>query len=379
MSDFPPPRAAYVHVPFCAYRCGYCNFTLVSGRDDLVQPYLGALEQELSGLGTPQPVDTLFFGGGTPTRLRGDDLRRLLASTLYWLPPATGAEISIEANPNDVDPECLEILVEHGVTRISLGGQSFDAAKLKRLERTHCGDELTRAIELSRAALPQVSVDLIFGVPGETLDVWQRDLAKVIELAPQHVSTYGLTFERGTTFWSRLSKGQLQQADEELERALYEMAIESLTGSGYEHYEISNFARPGSACRHNQTYWAGDSYFAFGPGAARYVDGRREMNHRSTTTWLKRIAAGQSPVAESEILSAEDRARELLVFGMRRLAGVNLRDFRQRTCFEVAQLAGEHLGNFIERGLLVAEPNRLRLSRAGLLVSDSIWPYFLRK
>ena len=164
----------------------------------------------------------------------------------------------------------------------------------------------------------------------------------------------------------------------ELERTRYEMAIDTLASAGYEHYEISKFAQPGYACRHNQTYWAGDGYYAFGPGAARYVDGRREINHRSTTTWLKRIAAGQSPVAESETLSADERARELLVFSLRRLGGVGHRDFYERTGFEIAQLGGSHLRDFVERGLLIEEPNRLRLSRSGLLVSDSIWPYFLR-
>ena len=349
----------------------------MAGRDDLVEPYLNALEQELAQLGTPRPVDTLFFGGGTPTRLRGSALRRLLGMAQHWLPPAAGAEISIEANPADVDAECLEILVEQGVTRISLGGQSFDAAKLKLLERDHSPDELEQAIERSLGYLPQVSVDLIFGVPGETPDVWRRDLARAVALAPQHVSTYGLTFERGTAFWSRLTKGQLNRADEELERTLYETAIDTLAASGYEHYEISNFARPGNACRHNQTYWAGDGYYAFGPGAARYVDGRREINHRSTTTWLKRIAAGQSPVAESETLGAEERARELLVFSLWRLGGVNHSEFYERTGFEIAQLVGTHLRDFVERGLLIDEPTRLRLSRAGLLVSDSIWPYLL--
>ena len=153
-----------------------------------------------------------------------------------------------------------------------------------------------------------VSVDLIFGVPGESLAVWRHDLESVLSLEPDHVSTYGLTFERGTTFWGRLARGRLTRLDEELERAMYAAAIDTLTAAGFEHYEVSNFARASHRCRHNEIYWAGGGYYAAGPGAARFVGGRREMNHRSTTTWLRRVLAGQSPLAEAEVLPPADRA-----------------------------------------------------------------------
>jgi oxygen-independent coproporphyrinogen-3 oxidase len=219
---------------------------------------------------------------------------------------------------------------------------------------------------------------LIFGVPGETLAGWQQELSTAIELQPDHVSTYGLTFERGTAFWNRLAKDELSRIDEELERAMYLAAIDSLAAAGFEHYEVSNFARPNSRCRHNEAYWAGSPYFAAGPGAARYVDGRREMNHRSTTTYLNRVLAGQSPVAQSETLSPEDRAREALVFGLRRLEGVDRREFLDRTGFSVDALVQESLARFVELGLLCYDGERIRLTREGLLVSDAIWPDFLR-
>ncbi len=293
------PRSAYIHVPFCARRCGYCNFTLVAGRDDLVEPYLAAIERELSWLGTPREVETLFFGGGTPTQLHGDHLRRLFETVLAGHPLAAGCEFSVEANPADMSDDSAAILAEYGITRVSLGAQSFNDAKLRALERDHIAADIARAVETLRRHPFDLSLDLIFAAPGETLDDWRNDLAAAIALAPNHISTYGLTFERGTTFWNRRSHGALQQADEEMERAMYETAIDTLTAAGFEHYEVSNFARPGHRCRHNERYWLGEEYFAAGPGAARYVGGVRSTNHRSTTTYIDRVLRGDSPVAEA--------------------------------------------------------------------------------
>ena len=372
------PRAAYIHVPFCAHHCGYCNFTVVAGRDELAGEYLGAIERELSWLGEPREVDTLYVGGGTPTHLEPEMLGRLLESVLAWHPLAAGAEFTVEANPADLTVEKMAVLAGHGATRVSLGAQSFDAQKLKVLERDHRSGDIARACERVRSAGAAVALDLIFAVPGETADVWSADLDAAIALAPEHVSTYGLTFERGTAFWGRLQKGDLVQADEELERSMYMLAIDTLSAAGFEHYEVSNFAQPGERSRHNEVYWSGEPYYAAGPGAARYVDGTRETNHRSTTTYLQRVLAGQSPVAESETLEPEDVAREALVFGLRRLEGVDRTGFVARTGFEIETLVGEELQRYVELGLLVDEDNRVRLSREGLLVSDSIWPDFLR-
>jgi oxygen-independent coproporphyrinogen-3 oxidase len=221
---------------------------------------------------------------------------------------------------------------------------------------------------------------LIFAAAGETLDVWRADLAAAVALGPDHVSTYGLTLERGTPFWKRLLDGEIGRLDDELEREMYLTAIDTLTAAGYEHYEVSNFARPGHRCRHNETYWTGEPYWAVGPGAARYVEGRREMNHRSTTTWLKRVLAGQSPVAESETLAPEDRAREHLVFALRRLEGMERSTFAERTGFEVDALVGERLGRFVEQGMLADEAGRIRLTRddLALLFARVIGPRSVR-
>ena len=371
------PRSAYVHVPFCARRCGYCNFTLVAGRDDLFERYLRAIEIELAALNGPHEVDTLFFGGGTPSYLPHRALERLFGVALNAFPLAQGAEFSVEANPADLDAEKVRLLAEHGVTRISLGGQSFDPRKLAILERDHTGDDVRKSAELARKHIARVSCDLIFGVPGETPDDWQADLAGVLELGVDHVSTYGLTFEKGTTFWGRLQAGGLSRMEEDVDRDMYARGIDTLTAAGFEHYEVSNFARPGHRCQHNEAYWLGESYFAAGPGAARYVAGRREINHRSTTTYLSRVLSGQSPVAESEELAPADRARELLVFALRRLEGVTRSWFLARSGCELDELVRRQLARHVELGLMSDDGERVRLTREGLFVSDGIWPVYL--
>jgi oxygen-independent coproporphyrinogen-3 oxidase len=386
----PLPRAAYIHVPFCRHRCGYCNFTLVAGRDDLIAGYLQALEVELRTLQEPREVDTLFLGGGTPTHLPPEQLTELFSLLREWFPLTTGGELSIEANPADLDDVRVNVLAEAGVTRVSIGAQSFDSQKLKRLERDHQANQIEWAVRQGNRFATSVSLDLIFGVPDESVSLWQADLAQVLawvhtgspraEMAPRidHVSTYGLTFDRGAAFYGRLKRGELHQITEQDERAMYEQAIDMLVAAGFEHYEVSNFALPNKRCRHNETYWLGGEFYAAGPGAARYVGGRREVNHRSTTTYIRRVLAGTSPVAESEELPPEDRARERLVFGLRRLAGVQRNTFAAETGYTVDQLGGVALRNYVAQGFLADDGSAIRLTRAGLLISDALWPAFLR-
>ncbi len=371
-------RAVYVHVPFCRRRCGYCNFTLVAGRDDLIDRYLDAIERELGEVGAPREIDTLFLGGGTPTHLPLDKLRRLIASVQRWFSLVEGGEFSIEANPSDCTPQLVELLAGLGVTRISLGAQSFDPAKLHALDRDHSADQIRRAVALCRPAIASISLDMIFGVPHESLATWTADLDAALELEPHHLSTYGLTFERGTALWTRWHKNDVERIDEDLEREMFARAIDSLAAAGFEHYEVSNFARPGRRCRHNEAYWAGDEYYAFGPGAARHLHGMRAVNHRSATTYIKRVLAGDSPVAEFETLSPEDRARETLVIGLRRMRGVNRSDFARRTGFDLDALAADDFRRFVAQGLLEDDGVDLRLTSDGLFVSDSIWPHLLR-
>jgi len=350
---------------------------VVAGRDDLTDDYLRAIELELSSLGQPQPVDTLFCGGGTPTHLVADSLHRFFTLLKQWFPLSPGGEFSVEANPEDITNEKVAILHSAGVNRVSLGVQSFAPQKLKILERVHSADDVLRGVELLRPHVQTLSIDLIFAAPGESLEGWRNDLDSVKQCTPDHISTYGLTYERGTRFFARQIRSELAALDEDVERQMYELAIDELTTIGFEHYEVSNFARAGFRCRHNENYWLGGEFFGIGPGAASYIHGCRTTNHRSTTTYLRRVLSGTSPVAESETLDHENRARERLVFGLRRLDGVKREEFRVANGVSIEQLVGESLELMLAKELLLWSNDHLRLTRKGLLVSDSIWPYFL--
>ncbi len=373
----PLPRSAYIHVPFCQHRCGYCNFTLIANRDDLIGKYLRAILLELQTLGKPHAVDTLFIGGGTPTYLPPERLQQLLDLVKCWFPLDTGGEFSVEANPHDVTDRTARILSQAGVTRVSLGAQSFIASKLQALERTHSEADIARALFFLKKHRIDISLDLIFGAPEETLETWEYDLRRAVHLDPGHLSTYGLTYEKGTLFYNRLLRGNLKPVTEMEELKMYEFAIDFLECAGFDHYEISNFSRPGHRCRHNEGYWKLNSYFAIGPGASRFINGTRETNHRSTTTYIKRLLSGASPVAFREHLSPEAAAREAVVFGLRRMEGISLAAFRASTGFDIPTLLDKPLNRFLLQGLLSLEQNQLKLTRKGLLISDSLWPEFL--
>ena len=378
-----PTRSAYLHVPFCQHRCGYCNFAVVAGREDLADDYLRAIERELSWLKEPRPVRTLYFGGGTPTQLPLDKLKELIQLAKYWFPADSSDETklpfewTVEANPADLPQEAIRMLSHEGVTRLSLGAQSFNGAKLKKLERDHTAEDIRNTVNAAHEVGLAVSIDLIFAAPDETREEWLDDLRQAIDLHTSHVSTYGLTYEKGTTFWSRLHQDQLTEIDEDLQRGMYLEAIRLLSQAGFEHYEVSNFAKRGCRSRHNEAYWAGQEYYAAGPGAARFVDGVRETNHRSTTTYIKRVLNNESPVAEREELTDEQLARERLVFGLRRLEGVNLERFHQTTGYKIENLAGDEITRLIKLGMLKQTDTYLRLTEEGLLISDALWPELL--
>jgi oxygen-independent coproporphyrinogen III oxidase len=371
-TSWPDPRSAYIHVPFCAHRCGYCDFTLVARRDDLIDAYLAALAIDLAQLERPREVDTLFFGGGTPTHLPADQLQRLMNLALRWFVPTAGAEFCVEANPAGLDDEKIAVLANAGVNRVSLGLQSFEPAILKLLERDHRRPEIVSAVERLRPRIANIGFDLIFGIPGQSVEVWRETLDEALSLAPTHLSTYGLTFEKGTTFYSRLTKGNLQRCEEESEREMYALAMDRLPQAGFEQYELSNFARPGFRSRHNEMYWRGLPFFGFGPGAARYIEGRRELNHRSVTTWIKRIQMGESPIADAEQLSPEDRARERIMLGLRRGGGIVVSEFESETGFDFRKLSPDALAQNLNRGLLEEIDGSIRLTREGRFVADSV-------
>jgi oxygen-independent coproporphyrinogen III oxidase len=369
----PTPQAAYVHVPFCHTRCPYCSFTVVANRLDLVDRYVEAVSRELSALGSPHPVETIFIGGGTPTLLPRKPMGRLFEEIRHWTPLKDNGEWSIEANPQDINQDLCLLLRDQGVNRISLGGQSFHDTKLKTLGRDHTGDQLAKAIDVASHWFDEVSVDLIFGVPGEDLPIWQADLNNAISRGVSHVSTYGLTYEKGARYWSQLQKGELVAVPEETELEMYLHAIGSLQENGFVHYEVSNFAKPGSECRHNQVYWQGDPWLGIGPGAAAYVGGTRSVNHRSTVKYLQRIEAGESAIAESQVLDWSTRTRERFIFGMRRLRGVEWSQFLQTGEPQSVEEISQQIPKHIKLGFLEWHEGYIRLTAAGLPISDSLW------
>lgn len=374
--DTPPPwvwpRAAYVHVPFCAHHCGYCDFAVAVGQDERIDDYLRALEAELTRLETPQPVETLFFGGGTPTYLNHRQLEKLLRLVRTWLPLQPGHEFSVEANPSNLDEVKVALLAEHGVNRVSLGAQSFQPELLRVLERDHQPDDVPRAIERVRRLIANVSLDLIFGVPGQSLAQWRDDLERALALEPTHVATYGLTYEKGTRLWKQQRQGQVQALAEESELELYTVALDRLAAAGFEHYEISNHARPGWRCRHNQVYWANHAYFGFGVGAARYVGGVRQLNTRDLRTYIKRALAGQPTHFQSEELPPRDRALETAAVQLRRADGIDRAGFQAQTGFGLDALVGTAVRRLTELGLVADDGRRVALTRQGKCVADAV-------
>jgi oxygen-independent coproporphyrinogen III oxidase len=368
------PRAAYVHIPFCAHKCGYCDFASLAGFDHLADRYLSALEREMTmTLGQPKVVETIFVGGGTPTRLDSQQLVRLVAMIGRWLPLAEGGEWTVEANPGTLDHEKVDILREAGVNRVSLGAQSFRPALLSALERNHAPEEVERAVELVRPRFPRWSLDLIFGIPGSTLADCEADIEAALELGPSHLSCYGLVYEKGTNLWKQWQAGQVVPVDEETERAMYAAVIDRLERAGLTMYEISNYARPGHESRHNLVYWANDAYFGVGLGAASYVEGVRSVNTRELAAYLRRIEAGEPATGPTETLNAEARARETAMLMLRRtVLGIDRDDYRLRTGYSLDGLLGPELSRFVGQGLLEDDGQRLRFSREGRFLADRV-------
>jgi oxygen-independent coproporphyrinogen-3 oxidase len=367
------PRHAYVHVPFCRHRCGYCDFTLVAGRDDLIDRYFAAVARELTRVCQPLELDTLYLGGGTPSHLGPDGLWRLFELLATKLTTARDAEVTVEANPLDVTSEFVAAARGCGVTRVSLGGQSLDAATLRALDRDHSPADVSAAVARLLEAGLVVSLDLMTAAPGQTLAQVEADLDAAVHLGVQHISVYCLTWEPGTAFEAARRRGDLRPVDETVEGAMFETAIDRLEAAGFEHYEVSNFARPGFRCRHNEAYWDCRPWEAFGPGAARFDGRTRITNHRSTTSWIAKTLAGVDAKGDIDAMTAEQAARERIVVGLRRRDGVDRAAFREASGFDVDGLVGPAVARWVATGLATDDGQCVRLTRGGLLVSDSLW------
>jgi len=371
------PEAAYLHVPFCAHRCCYCDFATVAGQDALTARYLDALEREVSACPQPRAVRTVFIGGGTPTHLTHAQLERLLSIVRRWFVLESDYEWTVEANPGTLDVGKVDLLADHGVNRISLGAQSFHNPLLHFLERNHGPEDTKRAVDLVRRQIGNVSLDLIFGIPGQDLSIWKEDLCTALSLEPEHLSTYGLTYEKGTPLWKDRQRGRVRPVAEEVEQAMYEAAMDLLAEAGFEHYEISNFCRPGRECRHNMVYWANHAYWGFGLGAAGYVGGVRGVNTRDLFAYLRLVEAGQSPRQTEECLGPLERACETAMLQIRRGIGIDRQSFAEQTDFELDALSGDPIRRHTEAGLLSDTGTNVRLTRTGKLLADLVAASFL--
>lgn len=322
------PRHVYVHVPFCARRCTYCDFSIAVRRVVPVDEYVGALDRELSirfGAAESWIVDTLYFGGGTPSRLGGEGVARTLDVVRRHLVLASDAEVTLETNPEDVTDDALARWRDAGVNRLSLGSQSFDDDVLAWMHRSHDARAIERAVEAARrAGIDNISLDLIFALPDTITRSWEHDVRRALNLGPAHLSLYGLTVEPHTPLGRWQVRGEVFEAPDERYETEYLYAHDALTAAGFEHYEVSNFGLPGRHSRHNSAYWVHVPYAGLGPSAHEFDGTERRWNVAAYAEWLERLRAGVDPVAESEALSADNRLAEEVYLGLRTQRGLEL-------------------------------------------------------
>lgn len=374
------PRALYVHVPFCRSRCGYCDFYSAVFEPQLAAPLVDALLTELARANAAQSlaVETVFVGGGTPTVLPPAQLSRLLRACTQLSARRRAAEFTVEANPATVAPSVAEVLVESGVNRVSIGAQSFHPAELHVLERTHDPGQIASTIGTCREyGIRRFNLDLIFGIPGQTLATWEVSLRAAMNLGVEHLSCYGLTYEPGTRLHDLRQRGQVAPLDPDLEADMYEAALDLLAAGGYEQYEISNFARPGGQCRHNLVYWHNQPYLGIGPSAAGYVDGVRYQNVANTDLYIEMVSAGRTPRGQEERLEPQRRACETAMLALRLNAGLLRRPFAE--CFGRDPLGffAEAIARHRPDGLVEVTDAAVRLTRAGRMLADTVIADFL--
>lgn len=366
---------AYLHIPFCTKRCGYCSFNTAPDAAGAVERFLPALLGEMDLVAAASWVSgidlrSIFLGGGTPSLLPAESMARILERLRERFGIAAGAEVTVECNPESVSRERLEGYRRAGVTRISLGVQSLDDRMLPTLDRLHTAAQARGAFDAARAAgFDDVSVDLIYGLPGLDLPTWEATVKSALEWKPDHLSAYALTLDEGS-LWQ--AAGVTGIPAEETTTAQYRRLAELAADAGFEHYEVSNYARPGHRSTHNQVYWHAEEYLGLGPGACGYLGDVRYGNVKPVERYGAMIAGGIVPVGTHETLTSRQRLAERLILGLRLRDGVPVEWIEERVAAEPGRLRAV-LDAWHERGLLVEEPGRLRLTEAGFLLSDALF------
>ncbi|WP_245347465.1 radical SAM family heme chaperone HemW [Cohnella lubricantis] len=382
------PRALYIHIPFCTNKCFYCDFNSYIVEGQPVDAYLDALEREMERTVRELPPETIrkvFVGGGTPTVLTPPQMTRFLASVARHFPVAADAEFTMEANPGTTDPAKLAAMREGGVNRISFGAQSFDNELLAAIGRIHEADDVVRSIENARTAgFTNLSIDLMFGLPRQTLQQLADSVTRALELDLPHYSLYSLKVEENTLFHRLYERGELPLPEEEVEVAMFEHLRERLGGAGYRQYEISNFAKPGFGSRHNTTYWHNEPYYGLGAGAHGYALGQRHMNIKGVQAYIDAANADAGlPRKDTHEVTVREAMEDFMMVGLRLLEGVREADFsRQFGGASLSDVFGPVLAKLQEQGLLERfgvsdEDAGYRLTERGIPLGNEVFGAFL--
>ena len=364
----------YIHVPFCAKRCLYCDF-FSNSEMKYKEPYVTALIRELETrkdyIGN-EPLETIYFGGGTPSQLQATDFERIFDAIQRLFDTSGCKEVTLEANPDDMTPKYVAGLRRFPFNRISMGVQSFKAEDLRFLNRRHDREQALRAVELCKEkGLSNISIDLIYGLPGQTLKEWESNLDRAIQLDIPHISAYHLIYEEGTALYKLKEAGKISPVEEEVSVSLFTSLIDRLTANGYLHYEISNFARPGMISRHNSSYWTGKKYLGAGPSAHSYNGESRQWNVSSLPAYIRGIESG-SPEVEVEELDINTRYNDFIITGLRTMWGVNLTEIQGQFGNDKLIYCQKQAAPYLKQGLLIEKGETLTLSRNGIFISDSI-------
>lgn len=377
------PVGLYIHVPFCIAKCLYCDFISYPVSDREVKIYLNSLVREINLYGSTlagedKTISSVFFGGGTPTTLPPDLFKTVLDQVRSSFSLPAGCEITAEANPGTVDGAGLDRLLEAGVNRLSIGVQSFNDSLLGVLGRVHSATQAVEAVRLARkAGFDNLNLDLIFGIPGQSPPDWLETLDQAVELAPEHIAAYGLQLEEGTPLARAASRGEICACPEEDEIIMYRSAVEYLTAQGYQHYEISNFARPGRTCVHNMVYWLNRPYLGLGPAAHSFIGGYRFSNCASLERYSDRLSREEYPVENKTRLSAEDEMSETMFLGLRLISGVDLDLFHKRFGRRAEDVYRREIEGLVKKGLLEMRGGYLRLTGKGLPLANIVFREFV--
>ena len=370
------PTSAYVHIPFCTQICYYCDFSKVFIKNQPVGSYLEHLIEEYDSYDIKK-LRTLYIGGGTPTALSAPQLAFLLEKLSDKLDLSYLEELTIEANPGDLDQEKIAVLKDSPVNRVSLGVQTFNDRMLKQIGRSHSEKDIYENIaNLKKAGFDNISIDLIYALPKQTMEDVKINVAKAIALDIPHMSLYSLILENHTVFMNRMRRGKLPLPKEDLEAEMFEYIIAELEKAGFEHYEISNFSKPGFESRHNLMYWDNAEYYGIGAGASGYVDGVRYKNHGPIRHYLQAVEAGNARVQE-EALTLNEKMEEEMFLGLRKKSGVSKKRFEEKFGLSFEDQYGAVVSELTEQGLLVPDRDIVRMTKQGLFLGDTVAEKFI--